>query len=72
VDEVKGSFGQKLNFVFVEMHTGEGKVEARKEGGMGTPTFLVLDSEGERVYMLQGMYPRAVLERHLGELLARE
>ena len=72
VDEVKGSFGRKINFVYVEMHTAEGKTEARKEGVMGTPTFLLLDGEGERVYMLQGVYPRAVLERHLDELLARE
>ncbi len=72
VDEVKKSYDRRMNFVFVEMHTAEGKTEARKEGVMGTPTFLMLNGEGERVYMLQGVYPRAVLEQHLDEVLARE
>jgi len=72
VDEVKKSYDRKMNFVFVEMHTADGKMEARKEGVMGTPTFLMLNGEGERVYMLQGVYPRAVLEQHLDEVLARE
>jgi len=72
VNEVKKSYDSKMNFVFVEMHTADGKLEARKEGVMGTPTFLMLDGKGERVYMLQGVYPRAVLERHLDDLLARE
>ena len=72
VDGVKNAYGRKINFVFVEMNTGKGKEEARDEGVMGTPTFLLLDGEGERVYMLQGVYPRAVLENHLDDLLARE
>ena len=72
VNEVEKDYGQKVNFVFVEMHTNEGKAEAREEGVMGTPTFLLLDGEGERVYMLQGVYPRTVLERQLDDLLARE
>jgi thiol-disulfide isomerase/thioredoxin len=72
VDEVKKSYGQKVNFVFIEMHTPDGKEEAREEGVMGTPTFLLLNSHDERVYMLQGVYPRAILEQHLDELLAME
>ena len=72
VDEVKKSYDRQINFAYVEMHTGDGKLEARKEGVMGTPTFLLLNGEGERVYMLQGVYPGAVLERHLDEVLARE
>jgi hypothetical protein len=39
---------------------------------MGTPTFLLLNGNGDRVYMLQGVYPQPVLEQKLGELLARE
>lgn len=72
VDGVKKDYGQKVNFVYVEMHTPNGKEEARDEGVMGTPTFLLLNSQGERVYMLQGVYPRAILEQHLDELIARE
>jgi thiol-disulfide isomerase/thioredoxin len=72
VDEVKKSYGRKINFVYVEMHTPEGKEEAREEGVMGTPTFLLLNGDGERVYMLQGVKPRAILEQHVDALLARE
>jgi thiol-disulfide isomerase/thioredoxin len=72
VDEVKKSYGGKINFVFVEMSTADGKDEAREAGIMGTPTFLMLNSQGERVFMIQGVYPRSVLEQHLDSLLARE
>jgi thiol-disulfide isomerase/thioredoxin len=72
VDEVKKSYGRKINFVFVELSERSGKEKAREEGVMGTPTFLLLDGDGERVYMLQGVLPRPVLEQHLDNLLARE
>ena len=72
VDEVKKSYGRKINFVYVEMQTAEGKDEAREEGVMGTPTFLLLNGDGERVYMVQGVQPRVVLEQHLDALLDRE
>lgn len=70
VNEVKKSYGRQINFVYVEMSTQGGKQEAREEGVMGTPTFLLLNSEGERIYMLQGIQPRQVLEQHLDTLLA--
>ena len=36
---------------------------------MGTPTFLLLNRDGERAYLLQGVLPRAILEQHLEALL---
>lgn len=72
VDEVKKDYGRKINFVYVEMHTGKGKEEARDEGVMGTPTFLLLNGDGERVFMLQGVHARETLEQHLDTLLERE
>jgi hypothetical protein len=72
VDEVKKDYDRKINFVFVEMHTANGKEEARDEGVMGTPTFLLLDGDGERVFMLQGVHAREILEQHLDDLLERE
>lgn len=72
VDEVKGSYRQRINFVYVELDTASGKDVAREEGVMGTPTFLLLDGNGERVYLLQGVQPRQVLEQHLDALLASE
>ena len=61
VDGVKKSYGRKINFVYVEMGTAKGKDEARDEGVMGTPTFLLLNGDDERVFMLQGVYPASVL-----------
>jgi predicted DsbA family dithiol-disulfide isomerase len=61
-----------VNLEFVDLSTPEGKTRGRKEGVMTTPTFLMLDSGGERVYMIQGVYPQSLLEGHLDDLLARE
>jgi thioredoxin-related protein len=72
VNEVKGSYGDKVNFEFVDLSTTDGKERGREVGVMGTPTFVLLDSQGETVYQIQGVYPRSVLEQHLDELLARE
>lgn len=72
VNGIKKEYGRKVNFIYVEMSTVKGKQKARDEGVMGTPTFLLLDRHGERVYILQGVYPREVLEQHLDAVLARE
>ena len=72
VNEVKKDYGRKINFVYVEMSTAKGKEEAREEGVMGTPTFLLLNGDGERVYTLQGVQPREILERQLDTLLESE
>ena len=72
VDGIGKRYGQAINFVYLEMDQSSGKQRARDEGVMGTPTFLLLDGDGERVYLLQGVYPRAIFEQHLDALLARE
>jgi hypothetical protein len=72
VDGVKKNYDDRVNFEFVDLSTAEGKTRGRKEGVMGTPTFLLLDSSGERVYMIQGVYPQSILEGHLDDLLDRE
>jgi thioredoxin-related protein len=72
VDGVKDDYSSKVNFEYVDLSTTDGKERGRHEGVMGTPTFLLLDGKGERVYMIQGVYPRPVLEQHLEDLLARE
>ena len=72
VDGVKKSYARKINFVYIEMDSKSGKAEAREEGVMGTPTFLLLDEDGERVYMLQGIVQKQVLEQHLDAVLARD
>jgi thiol-disulfide isomerase/thioredoxin len=72
VDGVKNEYKGKVNFVYVEMSSAAGKQEAKEEGVMGTPTFLLLDEGGERVYVLQGVYARETLKQHLDNLLAQE
>ncbi len=72
VNGIRKEYGRKINFVYIELSTASGKQEARDEGVMGTPTFLLLNSKGERVYMLQGVLPREVLEQQLDYLLDAE
>jgi thiol-disulfide isomerase/thioredoxin len=72
VNEVEKSYGRRINFVYVELSEPDGKELAREEGVMGTPTFLFLDSDDERVYRFQGVQQRATLEQRLDDLLARE
>jgi thiol-disulfide isomerase/thioredoxin len=72
VDEVKKNYGRKMNFVYVEMHTPQGKEEAREAGVMGTPTFMLFDGDGELVFKFQGVQQRVILEKYLDDLLARE
>ncbi len=72
VNGIKKEYGDRINFVYIEMSTPSGKEEAKEEGVMGTPTFLLLDKNGERMYMLQGVLPREVLEQQLDTLLRAE
>ena len=72
VNEVKKKYDDRVNFEYIDLSTPDGKERGRDEGVMGTPTFLLLDSNGDRVYMIQGVYPASVLEQQLDELLARE
>jgi thioredoxin-related protein len=72
VDGIRKDYGGRINFVYVEMDEASGKQRARDEGVMGTPTFLLLDSNGERAYMLQGVHQRVTMEQHLDALLSRK
>lgn len=72
VDGIKKEYGRQVKFVYYEMSEASGKERAREEGVMGTPTFLFLNRNGERVYMLQGSQPREIIEQLLDLLLAQE
>jgi hypothetical protein len=71
VDGIRKDYGNRVNFVYIEMDDAAGKQRAREEGVMGTPTFLFLHSDGERAFMLQGVHQRAIMEQHLNALLGR-
>ena len=72
VNEVKKSYDRRINFVYVELSKADGKELAQEEGVMGTPTFIFLDGDGERVFMLQGVQQRTYFEQRLDELIANE
>jgi len=69
VNGIRQDYGWKINFVYVELDEPAGKQHAREAGVMGTPTFLLLNRDGERAYLLQGVLSRAILEQHLEALL---
>jgi len=70
VDGVQNSYGRRVNFVYIDVSTPDGKKLVRDYGAMGTPTFVLLDKAGNQIYMIQGVQPRAVLEKALDEVLA--
>lgn len=57
--------------MYVSMDQSEGKELARERGVMGTPTFLLLDSEGNQVSILRGSLPLPVIEQAIEELIAQ-
>ncbi len=72
VDEVKREYGGKVDFVFVSMDDKAGKEKAAEYSVIGYPSFLILDSTGKQVNLLQGVVPKETLEKALDDVLARE
>ena len=70
VDGIKSGYGMKVKFVYIDVSTPDGKKLVRAYGAMGTPTFVLLDKQGSQIYMIQGVQPRAVLEKALDEVLS--
>ncbi len=58
--------------IYVSLDQRDGRALAKEHGVVGTPTLLLLDSEGKRFNVLCGSFPSAVLEQALEELLTRE
>jgi thioredoxin-related protein len=52
------------------MDRADGKEIAAKYGVVGTPTLLLLDSEGNRVSVLRGSLARVQIEQAIEDLLA--
>jgi len=71
VDGIRQKYRRQLNVVYVSMDQSEGKELARERGVMGTPTFLLLDSEGNQVSILRGSLPLPVIEQAIEELIAQ-
>ncbi len=72
VDGLERKYGRHLRVVYATIEEQEGKELARQHGIIGYPTFLFLNSQGERTYLLRGIVPQPILEQTVEDLLAAE
>jgi thioredoxin-related protein len=72
VDGIKREYRGRLNVVYVDIGRADGKERAKEYGVMGTPTLLLLDSEGKQVNVLRGSLPPQVIKQAIEDLLAQE
>lgn len=68
---IKREYRGRLNVVYVSMDQPAGKELAKQHGVVGTPTLLLLDGEGDRVSILQGLIPPSLIEQAIQDLLAQ-
>ena len=71
VDGIEQKYKRQIDVVYVSVDEPEGKELAREYGVIGTPTFLLLDSEGNQVNILRGSLPLPVIEQAIEELIAQ-
>jgi thiol-disulfide isomerase/thioredoxin len=71
VDGFKRQYRGQLNVVYVGLDRTDGKEQAKEYGVVGTPTLLLLDSEGNQVNVLRGSLAPAQIEQAIEDLLAR-
>jgi thioredoxin-related protein len=72
VDGIKREYRRRLDVVYVSMDERGGKELAREYGVVGTPTILLLDSEGNQVNVLRGSLVQPLIERAVGDLVVQE
>ncbi len=71
VDGIEQKYRRHIDVVYVSVDESEGKELAREYGVIGTPTFLLLDSEGTQVNVLRGSLPAPVIEQAIEGLIAQ-
>jgi len=71
VDGIQQKYSRQLNVVYVSMDKSDGKELAKEYGVFGTPTFMLLDSEGNQVSILRGSLPLPVIEQAIEDLIAQ-
>jgi thiol-disulfide isomerase/thioredoxin len=71
VDGIEQKYKRHIDLVYVSVDEAEGKELAREYGVIGTPTFLLLDSEGTQVSVLRGSLPAPVIEKAIEDLIAQ-
>jgi len=68
VDKIRRKYHQRIDFVYVNVSQVEGERLGREHGVIGTPTLLLLDSEGERTNIMRGTFPESVIDHAVGDL----
>jgi thioredoxin-like negative regulator of GroEL len=71
VDGIKREYRGRLSVVYVSLDRADGKELAKEYGVVGTPTILLLDSEGNQVNVLRGAFPAPLIEQAVEDLLAQ-
>ena len=71
MDGLKREYRGRLNVVYVSMDRADGKELAKEHGIVGTPTLLLLDSEGYQVNVLRGALPPTLIEQAVADLVAQ-
>ncbi len=69
MDGLKREYRGRLDVVYANMDEADGKAMAREYGVVGTPTLLLLDSQGESVNVLRGSLPQTLIESAVAELV---
>jgi thioredoxin-related protein len=72
VNGIKNDRGRQLNFVYACLDEQSGRDIAAQHGVVGYPLILLLDSQGNKVNTIRGVFPRVVIEKAIDELLAEE
>lgn len=72
VDEVKREYGSKIRFEYVSMDDKSGRDRAAEFEVTGYPNLLILESDGERFQLLQGVVPKQVISATLDGVLEKE
>jgi thiol-disulfide isomerase/thioredoxin len=70
IDEIRRKYGRQADFVYVNVSQDEGEKLGREHGVIGTPTLLLLDSEGRRTNIMRGTFPQSVIEQAVEDLVA--
>ena len=71
VDGIKREYRGRLDVVYAGIDRPDGKKLAGQYGVVGTPTILLMDSQGNQVNVLRGLLPPELIEQAIEDLLAR-
>ncbi len=71
VNGIRGDYKRQLNFVYACLDEQSGREVAAQQQVEGYPLILLLDSKGNKVNVIRGVYPRAVLAKVIDDLLEK-